>query len=711
MALRFSVSTRQRVFLSLGLGLNMACCLAAPDGISEKDYLQELPVVLSVSRLAQPLSEAPNAVTVIDRAMIKVSGFRKTVDLFNLVPGMYVEYLDGYTPLVSYHGAMDAYTRRMQVLVDGRSVYLPPYNSVDWEDLPLQIDDIERIEVVRGPSATSYGTNSILGVINIITRDASSLHGAEVTLARGNGGNAGIADAAAHFGGGGERWDYRLTVGQRSDRGFAFPPGTPTYFNIEDNSSVTSLMNLRGNYRATSTDSLDFQLGFSSGGRMTGYSGSPVRPLSPFHQIKTGSAFQQMTWLHTLDSGGDFQLRYNHITRDVVDDSYSYVAGVLYPQPYLLSNGMFVERHDIETQHTLQTSQSNRLTWGVGVRYDSINAPSYFSAPQSQRESRLFVHDEWHIRPSLVLNSGFMLENDGMGHRNTSPRAELNFHLTPNHTVRAGASVAYRTPSLFEQNSNQRYYLPNPVMAGLGFPDYAAGLYQQFLSGGGLRPERALSREIGYLGKFDNGFSVDARVYNDQVSDVIWTDYVLAPGSIKASFGFPLAWGFRNEFAAHYTGEEGTLKYNWDEGRHNLVFNFAHQKVSCDPVGTPTLGNHPLLGAAAMAWYATAVQAYVNTVPLNTGSLMYSGKFDGGFSFSTAYYQQSSVTVLDANNPQPLNRRVDMRLGKQFGPAADKRTGGGEVALVVQNAFQSHIVGYSGYVFNRRAYLTATLNF
>jgi len=132
--------------------------------VAEQPFLQDFPVVLSASRLSQPLSESPNAITVIDRNMIKASGFRNIADLFRLVPGMYVGELYSHTPIVAYHGSTEEFSRRMQVLIDGRSVYLPPISMVDWEDIPLEMDDIERVEVVRGPAAASYGANSLHGV-------------------------------------------------------------------------------------------------------------------------------------------------------------------------------------------------------------------------------------------------------------------------------------------------------------------------------------------------------------------------------------------------------------------------------------------------------------------------------------------------------------------------------------------------------------------
>src|ERR1035437_6531751 len=89
---------------------------------SEDIYFQEMPVVLTASRLSQPLSEAPSAMTVIDSDMIKASGFRTVPDLMRLVPGMYVGYVDANNPVLSLHNSTDQFSRQMQVLIDGRSV-------------------------------------------------------------------------------------------------------------------------------------------------------------------------------------------------------------------------------------------------------------------------------------------------------------------------------------------------------------------------------------------------------------------------------------------------------------------------------------------------------------------------------------------------------------------------------------------------------------
>jgi len=695
----------RQLTLPLCVLMSTGNCFAASEGLSEQDYLQEFPVVLSASRLSQPLSETPNSVTIIDRAMIKASGFRTVADLFRLVPGMYVDYKDGYTPIVSYHGASDEFTRRMQVLVDGRSVYLPPFSTVDWADIPLLIDDIERIEVVRGPAATSYGSNSIFGVISITTRDAAAQNGASISATRGNAGNAGIADFSARFGRAGERLDYRLTLGVQADNGFNFPANSPIYYNGYDDSSTTHVVNLRANYHPNGRDNFDLQLGYSNGVRATGNPAiSPTQPnISPPRNIETRSGYQQLSWFRTLQGSDDVQLHYYHISRNSMDER---LTPLFQGSSYWLADDLATDRHELELQHTLRLTPDNHLVWGVASRYDSVVAPSMFLAPQSVHQARLFAHDEWRMSPRFLLNAGAMLEDDGMGHRNLSPKTTLSFHMTPEQTLRAGVSVAYRNPALAEEYSNNRYYTD--------------GLQQVWLSSGGLRPERTLSREIGYYGEFHNGWSVDARTYVDQVSDIILLDPFLVPGS-----GTNPTYDFRNEFAARYTGLEGTVKYNWGERKNSLTVNFAHQSVGASLVGTPKIltqtplpSSDPLspyfsyFQSLALAQLQSATSAFSATTPMNSYSLLYSRQMDYGGSVSFGYYEQGIVKVLIGEAAQPLTRRLDIRVAKQYGlPHASSGKAGGEIALVLQNVFQDNNVGYSGYIFGRRAYLAATFNF
>jgi len=157
--------------------LLVGLALPVQAALTEADFLADLPVVLTVSRMTQALQDSPASVTVIDQDMIRASGFQDIADLLRLVPGFSVGYTRNNTFAIGYHGFADAYSRRFQVLVDGRSIYSPNFGEVNWGTLPLAMEDIERIEVVRGPDAAVYGANAFFAIINIISKDPSTTRG------------------------------------------------------------------------------------------------------------------------------------------------------------------------------------------------------------------------------------------------------------------------------------------------------------------------------------------------------------------------------------------------------------------------------------------------------------------------------------------------------------------------------------------------------
>jgi iron complex outermembrane receptor protein len=190
----------------------------AEEGGAEDDYFGALPVVLTVSRLAQPLSDTPGAVTVLDRDKIRRSGARDVADLMRMVPGYMVAGWNGANPNAAYHAPVDEYGTRNLVLIDGRSVYSPFYlGNTNKGMLGVMLEDIERIEVLRGSNSAAYGANAMFGVINIVTRHSGDTHGAEVVVA---GGNDGLADVRARVGWGNDAASFRLSTGRRADHGY-----------------------------------------------------------------------------------------------------------------------------------------------------------------------------------------------------------------------------------------------------------------------------------------------------------------------------------------------------------------------------------------------------------------------------------------------------------------------------------------------------------
>ena len=694
-----------RPFIAVLLA-GMSCGSAqAADYPSEQDYLQEFPVVLSASRLSQPISETPNAMTVIDRNMIVASGARNIADVFKLVPSMYVGYADGHTPIVSYRGITDAYARRMQVLVDGRSIYLPILGQVDWAELPLDIGDIDRIEVVRGPSAASHGSNSVQGVINILTRQASGVSQAQASVSKGD---AGVSDVSARFGSMGESWDYRVTLASRGDSGFDPMPSVLS-IPLNDNHR-TQLINTRINYRPTGGDSLDIQLGYSYSSRQLGDQNPTLSSTGIFSTLrdqKVSSDFEQFTWLHTFGGDSDLQLRYYHIGRDTKDERYSLSCATCAFPLNLIASGSYpvfddavIHRHDLEMQHTLHTSPSNRVVLGMGARQDSAIAPNNLRYSPTWREYRLFAHDEWRITPASLINIGAMAEKNALGQTHVSPRVSYNYHLTPKNTLRASVSVAYRNPEMMEELGNQSVLL-NKV----GATQYT---WHNISAAGGLSPEKAISREIGYIGQLDeDGSTLDVRVYHDQIGDIIWLDYV---ANTTNSTVQPKS--FQSDFNAFYSGLEGTLNYRLG-ARSRLTVNYAHQVAGAT---RSRVSNNASLSPAQNASINASLISYANkyseTVPLNSASLLLSHDFSDGLQLGVGFYHIDPVRSLDAGTLQPLTRYLDLRVAQRFGTkrSKEKGSGSGEIALVVQNALSDHYFDYSSQTrHKRRAYLTATL--
>ncbi len=650
------------------------------ESASEQDYLQSFPVVLSASRLSQPLDDAPNAMTIIDHKMIVASGFRTIADIFNLVPGMYVSYYKGSQPIVSYHGSPDQYARSMQVMIDGRSVYMPPASIVDWASLPITVDDIERIEVIRGPAAASYGANSVQGVINIITKDAGALNGTTVSWTNGN---KGINDVTGQFGQHGEDFDYRMTISKIADNGY--DNRTPTYFpstlasdyNNTNDSNQARLINYRATYFANSNNNFDIQLGGTHDVQGVGFWDSHGN-LNPMHDMLSNDTFQQLTWLHTLDDSSELKVLVSH-TRNAYQENYVIPVGARTIPAYVnavVSKYTSGERTALEVQHTVSLTDTNRLVYGAGINnelsadnvYISTLTPNALNNQLNVQAMRVFAQDEWRFMPSLVGNLGAMFENDGQGGKKLSPRASLNYHLTPKQTLRIGASTAYRTPSMVENYG----VAANAVNFQVG---------DRFVVGNSslnLAPEHMFSREIGYLAELDAwATTVDVRVFDDQFDNVI----------------YPTNTGFSNGLSGQYNGVETTIKHSFN-AETQVTLNYAHE-FSRSNANALMPGSGDLLAAST---------------PENTISAQYMQTFDGGYSFSTGYYQQGAMQPFDRGPTdfQYMHKRVDVRLAKSF-----KNFFGmsGEVAYVIQNLFNDNYTEYvATNVFNQRAYAKVTVH-
>lgn len=251
--------------------------------MTEADWLYDLPVTLSASRLAHTVADSPVAISIIDREMIEMAGVRELHELLRLVPGMLVHHHTGHQPTVTYRALATRYSRRILVLIDGRTAYSPIISTVNWNMLPLTIEDIERIEVIRGPNAAAYGANAMLGVISITTRRPHQYRGVAGHLMRGN---DGIYRAHVNWGGSHDDLDWRATFQSSGDDGFENLAG-------DHDDKETAQLSGRADWRDAQGGVWEAHLGLAVGNR--GF-GRELQPLRPPHTIFTQNAHAQLKW-------------------------------------------------------------------------------------------------------------------------------------------------------------------------------------------------------------------------------------------------------------------------------------------------------------------------------------------------------------------------------------------------------------------------------
>src|SRR5579863_6712585 len=181
------------IFVALGLGVPLPAPAqnSAPGDLTQYSLEDLMNVqVTSVSKREQTLSKAGAAVYVINQEDIRQSGSTNIPDLLRMVPGIHVAQINAHTWAISVRGFTDKYGDKVLVMIDGRSVYSPLSSGVDWDQQDVPLEDIDRIEVIRGPGGTVWGANAVNGVINIITKSAKATQGGLISADLGSTENA-----------------------------------------------------------------------------------------------------------------------------------------------------------------------------------------------------------------------------------------------------------------------------------------------------------------------------------------------------------------------------------------------------------------------------------------------------------------------------------------------------------------------------------------
>lgn len=598
-------------------GLFSAACASYADDLFISDAA--LPEVLTATHLFQAPAAVPGSVSTIDRELIVASGARNIIDLMRLVPGMLVVPDSSNLGTVNYHGTSPGQARRLQVLIDGRSVYRAAFAQVDWSDLPVALEDIQRIEVFRGPNTVSYGANALMGVINIITYSAKDSHG---TVIKGNIGSNGIRDGYARQAWHSEHSDMRLSISSLSDDGFDIRDDG---INFRDSRRL-SRFNLRANHQLDEQNSIDWQLAFKEGSNQVNNNyRSPFAPkIAPTANEQDDNSDVQakdyaasLRWMTAVNSQHSFSVQVNAQQWERLrewrgcDAQISFspelnelwsisspaqreqlrrlqpinnptvrqvqLLGVLLPQlsqptlPHscgLINEDSRESRVDLELQDTYSISEHLRLISGLSYRYDQARSQTFLNGRERKDIIRGFSQFEWYATEHWLLQGGGMFEHDSSNGDSFSPRLAANYLFTPAHSVRAVYSEAVRSPDMFENNADWQYQVRD-LRPSIG-QSSTANFFMSAQGDGSLQQEKMRAAELGYNGYFAPAkLSLDLKVFDEKISKMI---------SHKPSIASHQP---TNNDHIHFYGSE--LESNWqatDKDRLRISYAYIKEQAS-----------------------------------------------------------------------------------------------------------------------------------
>ncbi len=454
--------------------------------------------VTSVSKKEQKLSQAAAAVYVITQEDIRRSGATNIPDVLRMAPGVDVAQIDGHVWAISIRGFGNRFTNKVLVLIDGRSVYTPTTSGVNWDQQNVPLEDIERIEVIRGPGGTVWGANAVNGVINITTKSAKATRGGLITAGAGLNGNAG---GLVQYGGKiGLKGSYRIFGNYINVGNSTAADGTPAPDNWH-----TSQGGFRADWDLSRRDALTVQ------GDLVGIHAGETNTVAFFNalplqatlnsKVTVGAGNILGRWTRTFSPTSDISLQAYY-------DAYnrSELGGLEKRKTF-----------DLDLHHHFAAGSRQDIVWGLGYRDTSDDLAHYFSTifiPERRTDQLFsaFIQDDIKLTHSLWLTLGSKIEHNSYTGRELEPSAQLLWTPTKKQTIWASVARAIRQPSRVDEDvvtANSIVPLDNGNFA----------LVEVF--GNRQREvERVIAYQVGYREQVNKRLSFDLAGFSNFYSNV-----------------------------------------------------------------------------------------------------------------------------------------------------------------------------------------------
>jgi iron complex outermembrane recepter protein len=447
--------------------------------------------VTSVSRTEEKLRTAAAALSIVSSDAIRRSGATSLPEALRSVPGLYVARQNSNVWAVSARGFSSVSSEKLLVLMDTRSIYTPLFSGVLWDSQDYLLEDVDRIEVIRGPGAALWGANAVNGVINITTKSARSTQGTYLEAGAGSFERAFVG--ARHGGKIGDDVYFRV-YGRYFDR-----DSTDNPIAVSDDDWRVGRAGFRADWSRNTADEFTLQgdfyrgeVGQHSPAISVGARPGPVGAL----QVDLTGANLLARWRRQHDDGSDTQLRvyYDHTRRD---------------DPTFLDK---LDTFDLDFQHRFRRGGRHEIIWGANYRATSNRdrGKVIFALDPEDSDDQLFsgfLQDQISLTEKLRLTLGSKLEHNDFSGTEVQPNIRLAWERGPD-LVWAAVSRAVRVPNRLERDTAIDVTDPagNPVITLLGNPDFAA--------------ERLTAYELGYRWLPGPQVSLDVAAYYNRYTDL-----------------------------------------------------------------------------------------------------------------------------------------------------------------------------------------------
>ncbi len=389
--------------------------------------------VTSVSKKQQRVSQTAAAIFVITAEDIRRSGAINVPDLLRMVPGVHVAQLDANIWVITIRGFSDRFADKVLVLIDGRTVYTPTSSGVYWDQQDVPLEDIERIEVIRGPGGTLWGANAVNGVISITTRKSGATPGGFVSAA---GGSQESAEGLLQYGGKiGKSGAYRVFgkyFGAGSLRLDDVTPGADGWHLLH--SGFRSDLNLSA--KNTATIQGDFLR--TSEGEVLNVVLANALPQQPTFVSRTNVSAANLLarWTHTVRNSSEMSLQAYYDGYDRREE------------------GGYEGRRtfDLDFQDHLNAGSRHDIVWGLGFRTTGDNVtPKYSKSFNPPRRTdnlfSAFLQDEIRLTDSVHLIVGSRLEHNGYTGFEFEPSGQFVWSIAKGQALWVSAARAIRQPA------------------------------------------------------------------------------------------------------------------------------------------------------------------------------------------------------------------------------------------------------------------------